>query len=189
MSQDLSISQDEYDSSRTDDHLKKGDKRREAGIRPQDKLDLQSPATYQSMSNEGLTQGDIVPLARQGTDTETVKNKPTIGGKSNFKGKKFAESTTTHNINGNLSQSNITAYNQNGTIHSDAQLMHARTTKDTGKNRMGSSKVIPFDTTPTMSKQQRRKFGAGTVGNADEIPLDQSVLNSRFLISEYLQKH
>lgn len=60
---------------------------------------------------------------------------------------------------------------------------------------MGSSKVIPYETSSTdlafssTRDRFRQRHGTNTITNNDEIPVEQSVLNSRYLISEYLEKH
>jgi hypothetical protein len=58
---------------------------------------------------------------------------------------------------------------------------------------IGSSKILPFDLNSfdanTAHKLIKIKHGANTILNKDEISVDKSVLNSRFLISDFLQKH
>lgn len=63
-----------------------------------------------------------------------------------------------------------------------------------GKRKfMGSSKIVPFELSSfdpkTIDKIIKVKHGPNTISNQDEITIDKSVLNSRFLISNNLQKH
>lgn len=58
---------------------------------------------------------------------------------------------------------------------------------------MGSTKLIPFDLSSfdpnTAHKLSKIRFGANTILNRDEIPVELSVLNSRYLINDQLAKH
>jgi len=58
---------------------------------------------------------------------------------------------------------------------------------------MGSSKILPFDMSSfdpnTAHKLKKIKFGANTILTKDDVPVEKSVLNSRFLISDYLAPH
>ena len=55
---------------------------------------------------------------------------------------------------------------------------------------MGSTKIIPYELNSfdpkTADEIIKMRHGPNTIYNSDTIPIDKSVLNSRFLISEYL---
>lgn len=58
---------------------------------------------------------------------------------------------------------------------------------------MGSSKILPYNIgqfdAETAHKLHKIKFGAKSILSKDDVPVEHSVLNSRFLISDYLAPH